>query len=245
MATSERFTFPIAKIRRANDRATKLAFFDFCDVSKDPILDPTPVLASFACLRVKSGWKLRAYLWGYPNSESRVVALPEDYVAAADEFGMPFSCGADDDQPYVGGQFDDEIEVPQVSRLRFMTVVEGDGSPWSYLCASLAVRQLLDFVALWHARGAHDWSGHRVVARRPRVLPSPWRGEVGAAFKVERPRVTLTPDSVTVRFYTYCPPVAHLEAVWLHEDRYAMGSYDPVLTRTLVAWGRPPSKGRP
>ena len=52
------------------------------------------------------------------------------------------------------------------------------------------------------------------------------------------------PDSVTVRFYTYRPPGCWAEGVWIHEDRYATGSYDPVLTRTLVATGRP-SKGRP
>lgn len=240
------FAFPVADVRRANDRATELARVYWAQIPDDLTLDPTPVLASFACLSVKPGWKLRAYLSGGPNNESRVVALPEDYVAAADELRFPFGyLASDNDPPYAESLFDDYVEVPLESRLRFMTVVEGDGSPWSYLCASLAVRQLLDFAALWHALGAHDWRQHRVVACWPQVLPSPWRGEEDAAFKVERPRVILGPGVVTVRVYTYCPPATHLEGVWLHEDHYATGSYDPVLTRTLVATGRPPSKGRP
>lgn len=82
---SERFMFPVAEIRSANARAAKLAVLDYGGIPEGLTLDPTPVLESFGCLRVTPGWKLRAYLSGGLNSESRVVALPEDYVAAADE----------------------------------------------------------------------------------------------------------------------------------------------------------------
>ena len=85
----QRFAFPVAEFRRANDCATKLARFGYGDIPKDLTLDPTPVLASFGCLRVKPGWKLRAYLSGRGGlgDESTVVALPEG-DAAVKEAGL-------------------------------------------------------------------------------------------------------------------------------------------------------------
>jgi hypothetical protein len=120
-----------------------------------------------------------------------------------------------------------------------MAAVDGDGTPWSYLCASLAVRQLIDFGAWDHGVLKHDWAQHRVVARWPQIQPSPWRLEAGATLAAERPCVTVDSDSVTARFYTHCPPWAKAESVWRHEDRYRAGSFDPLMTRTLLAIGRP------
>ena len=231
---TERFAFPVAEVRRANDCATKLARFGYGDIPEDLILDPTPVLASFGCLQVKPGWRLSAYLSEGPNHQSTVVALAESDSAAHEP-----PSASDDGEPYPGAHFDIhlDLEVLLKCRPRFMTVVEGDGSPWSYLCASLAVRQLIDFAAFWHARYRHDWFEHVVVAE--------WPGEFAESYirfstpqDLRAPEVEIDGGAVTTRFYTYRPPTFVDEEVWRHEDRYEAGSYEPLMRRALVASGR-------
>jgi len=48
---SGRFTFPIAYIHRAKERAAVLARFDWSRIPDDMTCDPTPVLECFGCLR--------------------------------------------------------------------------------------------------------------------------------------------------------------------------------------------------
>ena len=61
---SERFTFPIADIRRAKKRAAAAARISRGVEPVAGTIDPTPVLESFGCLRVKREWKLLACLMG-------------------------------------------------------------------------------------------------------------------------------------------------------------------------------------
>ena len=143
---AECYTFPIDEVRRAKKRAAEAARIDR---HVDPVagtLDPTPVLASFGCLGVKPGWKLLAYLMGGGiGAESRVVAVPTGFDPVDAEL-EPVADRPEDDRPYAdGGVFD--LRLPPQARERFMSAVDGDGTPWSYLCASLAVRQLLDYAA--------------------------------------------------------------------------------------------------
>ena len=48
---SGRFTFPIAYIHRAKERAAVLACFDWSRIPDDMTCEPTPVLECFGCLR--------------------------------------------------------------------------------------------------------------------------------------------------------------------------------------------------
>ena len=57
---SERFAFPIADIRRAKERAAAAARIDRDIELVAGAIDPTPVLESFGCLRVKPESKLLA-----------------------------------------------------------------------------------------------------------------------------------------------------------------------------------------
>jgi hypothetical protein len=242
---SERFTFPIADIRRAKQRAAAAARIDRDVAPVAGTIDPTPVLESFGCLRVKREWKLLACLMGdHLGSESRVVAVPAGFDPAtgmatrepvvARPKGM--------DEPYAEYVWDEGLLLPPVAVRRFMTAIEGDGTPWSYLCASLAVRQFLDFAAFWHALYQHDWHEHIILAAWPpprSLLKEPSWGFEGRAPLSWRPEVVVARDHVIVRIHTYRAPFANSEGVFLNEDRYALGSYDPVMKRIVEAEGRP------
>ena len=277
---SERFTFPIAEVGRAKDRA-RTASANLAQPDREPegTLDPGPVLESCDSLRLRPGWKLRAYVARhFLGNDARVVAVPTDVCGRADVPRLPFDAPRlEADEPYmvhprVGGihvrsiesPSDGIIRVPVGARRRFMSVVEGDGSPLSYLCASLIVRELLDVGASWHSLYWYDWFEHRIVATWPRCAPSPevrgpqlnggegmaavfWslpyaeselRVGDGVALHEQHPEVVVDAGCVTVRFLTYRPPTAVAEGVWLHEDRYEAGSYDPVLSRELVEQGQ-------
>jgi hypothetical protein len=241
---AECFTFPIADVRRANRRAQVAARVDRPGEARSGTLDPSPVLDSFDSLRLKPGWKLLAYLMGEGiGGESRVVAVPADL----DPDGATMEPVTDRteaaDRPYLDdGAWESDLRLPPQARRRFMTAVDGDGSPWSLLCASLAVRVLLDYAAWWHALYAHDWSQHVILARptppRSLVEEPAWVFE-GDMPGLWRPAVWVGRSTSTVRFYTYRPPWANSEGVWMHEDVYEHGSYDPRISRVEIAAGRP------
>lgn len=241
---AECHTFPIDEVRRANRRAAEAACIDRHVAPVAGTRDPTPVLASFDCLRVKPGWKLLAYLMGGGiGAESQVVAVPADFDPANAEREPVADRPRDDDRPYVGGGPEIDLGLAAKARRRFMRAVDGDGSPWSYLCASRAMRQLLDYAAWWHALYEHDWFEHVILAKWPppsSALSEPVVGYfVGEQPGLWRPAVWVGARSTTVRMYTYRPATANPEGVWMHEDRYEAGSCDPTLTRTLIAVGRP------
>ncbi len=240
---AECYTFPIGQIRGAKRRAAQAARIDRAVEALADTLDPTPVLESFGCLRMRLGWKLLAYLvGGWLGGESRVVAVPTDFDPVGAELASAADPPSDADRSYSGSNLDCAVGLPLQARRRFMSAVEGDGSPWSYLCASLAVRQLLDYAAYWHAFYEHDWFEHLILAKWPppgAALQEPAGDFEGEPPGLWRPAVWVGRRSTTVRLYTYRPATANPEGIWMHEDRYEAGSYDPELTRTLIAAGRP------
>jgi hypothetical protein len=199
-------------------------------------LDPTKVVDVFDSLRLKKGVVLRAYQlesggdsWGY------VWALPADA-----KFPEPQECP--------------QIKAPSILRKPdarkppaalddVIEAIEGDGSPWSYLAASLLKRQLEELGSRWHGR---RWTDHRVIDRNlwksPKVeedvgipLSDDWK-----AFEPEprewRPQVQIREDEVTVIFFTYC--VRRREAIYKQTDRYKLGSYRSETDCRKIAEGR-------
>lgn len=252
---AECHTFPMGDVRRAKERAARAARIDRDIEPVAGTLDPTAVLESFGCLHVKPGWKLLAYLWGdHLGAEARVVAVPAEFDPVGAE-RLPGGEGLDDlpgpgdaesaendPRPYVENPIDSAFWLPLESKRRFMSAVDGDGSPWSYLCASLALRQLLDYAAFWHALYEHDWFEHVILAGWPpprSALREPAGDYDGEEPGLWRPAVWVGHGSTTVRFYTYRPATAVDEGVWMHEDRYEGHAYEPEVTDTLIAAGRP------
>ena len=46
-----------------------------------------------------------------------------------------------------------------------MQAIEGDGSPWSYLSASILSREAVEFGAVWHGC---VWSDQTILSKPPR-----------------------------------------------------------------------------
>jgi hypothetical protein len=117
----------------------------------------------------------------------------------------------------------------------YMEAVEGDGSPWSYVCASLLARQLGEFGAWWHGL---DWSTHLLVGKQPdlRNAPEPekWRG-VADPPTHWLPSVVRAEDAITVRLHTYSE-VDH-KAFYEHRDTYEPGSYRCLREKIILIEG--------
>ena len=63
----------------------------------------------------------------------------------------------------------EEFESVEGTLSDFMQAIEGDGTPWSYLSASILARELLEYGALWH--GA-SWSTYTLLDVPPWELTS-------------------------------------------------------------------------
>lgn len=115
--------------------------------------DPMRLLAAFKSLRVREGYVLRAYQYFTGgNGNSVVCALP---VAA--DFPEPDNCR---------GERADLFDPPRplLALERMMQGIDGDGTPRSYLSASIFLRELTELGALWHGC---DWSTRSIVGTDP------------------------------------------------------------------------------
>ena len=118
-----------------------------------------------------------------------------------------------------------------------MAAIRGDGSPWSYLCASILARELLEFGAWWHGL---DWSTHVLVGREPVLAAAPepdqWQW-VGERPETWAPSVEAEGDQIIVRLHTYSE--ACRRAFYQHRDAYRAASYCARRERLILAEGPP------
>jgi len=194
------------------------------------------LLACFPALRLKKGFALRAYVYrdGFGNGNGLVWAMPADLP-----FPEPETCpGAEGtfvSPPRPPGALDD-----------FMEAVEGDGSPWSYLCASVMARELREFGALWHGcywsthvvLGSYPWEFCRrcteAFSEHPPSDPDNWRWLEPEPTRWE-PQISVGNDAVTVTFYTYT--ALGCEQIVRHVDTFRPGSYTFGSDVKIVATG--------
>jgi hypothetical protein len=221
-------TLSAVKIKALRDAAAKVATVP-ADTpegwSKSP-LDPAKVVEAFPPLHVRKGFALRAYQYKTGgNGNGYVWAMPADVP-----FLEPGDCATVDRTVLAM-----VLKVPKpADAVDAMEGIEGDGSPASYLAASLASRQLGNFGALWHGS---NWSLHAVLDADPRQAASPqpggspmlrWRSKpddwkwLQPAPKSWAPEVRVEKDAVTVTFYTFCP--LRKETIYIHVDTYKPGS---------------------
>lgn len=155
--------------------------------------DPEKILAAFApALRIKPGTALRGYQYrAGGNGNGIVYAVPRDTL-------LPdcFVMGIDRYDLYT------PPPPPSDALESVMHAVEGDGSAWSYLCASLLVRELGEFGAIWHGV---SWGTHS-------LHPD---SELEPVVSVEDGRATVT-------FHTSSG--LDQERVFRHVDVYTLGS---------------------
>ena len=116
-------------------------------------VEPVEVLKVFSTLRLKKGFVLRAYQFREGDNGNAVVwAMPE-----GSPFPSPKEC-----QKLKDGFL--ESPHPPLALDDLMEVIECDGSDWSYLSASIFMREVNEFGALWHGC---NWSTHEIIDKAP------------------------------------------------------------------------------
>lgn len=230
-------TFPLTRIQRLRKQAAQAARDGEIDPpqgwSKSTV-DPMDVLAVFKPLRIKGGFVLRAYQFREGgNGNGFVWAMPTDAP-----FPEPEDCPRLDHvfllPPKPPAALDDVMDA-----------IEGDGTPWSYLCASLFCREIHEFGAMWH--GA-NWSTHTILGKDPLKARRSRRGRLDEPSApreqwtwaepepVEwKPKVAENGDSINVVFFTFSG--LGQETIFRHTDTFRRGSYRLVTDRQEIATG--------
>lgn len=232
--------FPITRIRKLRknaQRAAALPEFIPSGWSKSAVA-PGRLLECFSSIRLKPGFRLRAFQFREGgNGNGFIWALPD---------GVPFP--DPDECPRLDGRFLDPPKPP--GAVEVLEAIEGDGSPWSYLSASIFAREAGEFGAMWHGI---SWGVEEILWRPPFVtrdastephieayLLSPdeegseWRW-VSKPPDLWRPSCTFDFDGATVAFLTRTG--LGRESIRLHVDRYRHGSYQFETGVTDVAEG--------
>lgn len=113
------------------------------------VVDPMQLLPPFKSLRLREGIVLRAYqVRGGFAGNGFVFAVPKGAP-----FPDPEEWGVDLAKLYYP-------PAPPGALDNVMEAIDGDGTPWSYLSASLLARELAEFGAFWHAC---NWSTHEIM----------------------------------------------------------------------------------
>jgi len=197
--------------------------------------DPMTILAVFKPLQIKEDLVLRAYQYQGDRDGNGVVWA----MSSEAEFPDPNDC------PRLEGVFLQPPKSPTALD-NVMDAIDGDGSPWSYLCASSLARELAEFGAMWHGC---NWGTHAVLGANP------WNraagkedsdtgrptGPVSEWIWAERPpkgwspRGVETHNTVVVTFFTFSG--LGQEALYRHTDTYRPGSYRFEMEKTQIATG--------
>ena len=151
----------VNRLRRAAERARTIGHED---------RDPPPVggppdgwsvctheaddlLRVFDALRLRAGFALHAYVFRSGGNGNGIIwAVPADAPLLA-----PSECPTIEDT---------WLQPPRPPRaVPLMQAIEGDGSPWSYLSASILRREAEELGALWHGC---VWSDQTILSKPPR-----------------------------------------------------------------------------
>ena len=155
----------VNRLRRAAERARELAsdldqLPDTSAFSGEWSADDgaNKLLGVFDALRLKAGFTLRAFVYREGSNGNGIIwAVPADAPPiAADE------CPRLEDT---------WLQPPKPpGAVPLMQAIEGDGSPWSYLSASILSREAAEFGAIWHGC---VWSDQTILSKPPRQVDDP------------------------------------------------------------------------
>lgn len=182
-------------------------------------VDPMCALALFRPLRLRPGFVLRAYqFYENGNGNGVVYALPVD-----GGLPEPWECTK------IRARRPLIIPVPPSALDDVMQVIDGDGTPWSYMSASILSREIEEFGAMWHGC---DWSTHRIVDQVPRLKKAgPWKW---TQHPVEwRPTVVQSATRTRVTFHTYSGH--HGQRIERNVDVYPRGGYTASTKTNVMA----------
>lgn len=229
---STRRTFSASRVNYLRGRAERVARAEAQgpDGWSKSEVDPMALLALFTPLRLKAGLVLRAYQYRAGGNGNGVVWA----VPAETPFPEPSECELMEDGFLAAPR--PPFALPDV-----MAAIEGDGSPWSYVCASVFAREAEEFGALWHGTG--QWGVSNVMGG------DPWADELaeGPRTPVEewawkavppqdwRPAVTRDSENTTAVIYAYT--ALGQEQIYRIVDVYPAGSYQPHTQSATIAVG--------
>ena len=130
-----------------------------------------------------------------------------------------------------------------------MQAIEGDGSPWSYLSASILSREAEEFGAMWHGC---VWSDQKILSKSPRQSDNQelddtrersgeapvrnWRWH-NAAPRTWKPTYEDYGSTKEVTLYIFNPVGG--ERIYRATDTYSAGSYDAETEETMLCTGGP------
>lgn len=199
-------------------------------------LDFNELMGLVPSLKIRKGIKLQAHLFREgENGNGVVYAVPEDMSPENAQFETIM--------------FNNFLPAPRpiMALKNLMEAFEGNGTPWSYMCASILAREFEEYGAQWHGC---DWSTHYILGENPLVKikgsgrrrssrleisdPDGWdwlQDEPGEW----NPQGITRGRSCKVVFYTHTG--FDVEALYRHEDTYKDGSYHFKSKRTMIARG--------
>jgi hypothetical protein len=194
----------------------------------------------FSSLHLKKGLTLHAYTCNDGLGGSGVIwALPENSnipdAEKCPEGKMPrFG--------FISPRYSPNRQYPKPpgSLDCFMDAIEGDGTPWAYLSASILARELTEFGAFWHGC---DWSTHILIGANP-LIQKPQTIDIGDAkewkWKEQEPtnwlpHVSVGENIIQVNFYTLSQ--LGCEGIYVNNDIYFPGDYRPNCSGRLIASG--------
>jgi hypothetical protein len=201
--------------------------------------DPMKLLNAFPALRIRKGYCLKAYQYKSDESRNTVVwAVPVGSV-----FSLPAVCRDTRagvlEPPKPEGALDD-----------MMQAIEGDGSPWSYMCSTIFARETSEFGA--EGQG-FSWRTHMILGRDPLCFSSrseKWNPlgplqEISQSFEgwkwmdarpsEWRPSVYMAKDAVQVVFHTFSG--LGCQAIYRFCDTYDPDSYCFISEEKILAAG--------
>ena len=194
------------------------------------------LLRVFDTLWLKAGFTLHAYEFQSGGGGNGVIwAVPADAPLVAPE-----------DCPRIEDAWLQPPRPPQAVPL--MQAIEGDGSPWSYLSASILSREAAEFGAIWHGC---VWSDQAILSKPPRqaegedasydpmkpnrdapVSNWTWRGTAPRTWKPAYAERGTTRE-VVLHIHN---PIGR-EEIYRATDTYPVGSYDGRTETTVLCTG--------
>ena len=199
--------------------------------------DANKLVGVFDTLRLKAGFALHAYEYRSGGDGNGIIwAVPADAPLIPPE-----------DCPKLEDMF---LSPPRpLEAVPLMQAIEGDGSPWSYLSASILCREAGEFAASWH--GAR-WTSQTIFSKAPRQgetrsrLDDPWElGEDAPlgdwTWEHTAPsswEPSFVESGATRKVVLHIHDMLGGEVVYRATDTYASGSYDCETTTTVLCTGR-------
>jgi len=226
----------VNRLRKAAERAregrdSKLFSLDRDSFPRDDgwsvsLIDPANLLKVFKTLRLKDGFALHGYEFTSGGNGNGVIwAVPFDAPVL-----KPEEC------PKLEDVFLEPPKPPGAVEL--MKAIEGDGSPWSYLSASMLGREAAEFGAAWHGS---SWTEHTILAKPPwemaSLAASPvevWEGD-DIALGAWKPAYRKRGEAKEIVLHSYSR--LETEAVYRATDTYQPGSYDFEMDVVRVCFG--------